>query len=82
MIADAAVVAGDENAAQPIQTRCWQVLDAGPPLTPAERDRARHRLTDTLDDLAHAADPTEVACLKADVWRDVLSGKALPGRQT
>lgn len=71
MIADAVVVAGDGHAAHPIQARCRQVLDAGPPpLTPAQRDRARYGLTDALDDLAHATDPTEVACLKADVWRD------------
>jgi hypothetical protein len=51
------------------QERCAKVLAGGPPpLTEEERDRARYGLTDLLDDLAHAADPGELAVIAAAGW--------------
>ncbi|MDR7275884.1 nucleotidyltransferase domain-containing protein [Catenuloplanes atrovinosus] len=51
--------------------RCARVLaDGPPPLTGAERDRTRYRLTDLLDDHTHATDPGERAAVAATLWLD------------
>ncbi|MBW8805076.1 MAG: nucleotidyltransferase [Catenulispora sp. 13_1_20CM_3_70_7] len=53
------------------QEYCRKVLEAGPgPLSSAQRDQARYRLTELLDDLAHAPDPGERQVIAATLWSD------------
>jgi hypothetical protein len=69
MVAGGVPVVGDPG---PWQTRCAEVLAAGPPpLTAAERERRRYGLTDLLDDLVHAIDPDERTVIAAEAWTEV-----------
>ncbi|MFL6113138.1 MAG: nucleotidyltransferase domain-containing protein [Catenulispora sp.] len=53
------------------QEHCRRVLEAGPgPLPGTQRDLARYRLTELLDDLAHATDPGERQVIAATLWSD------------
>ncbi|HEX6681782.1 MAG TPA: nucleotidyltransferase domain-containing protein [Candidatus Limnocylindrales bacterium] len=56
--------------AGPWQETCAKVLAGGPPpLSQAERDRARYVLTDLLDDLSHATDPGERVVIAECAWQ-------------
>lgn len=69
MVATAIVIEGDRHPADRLSARARAILAAGPPaLTDEERNWARYKLTDGLDDLEHATDPTEIAAVQAQVW--------------
>ena len=66
MLALGVPLLGDPGA---ITAECARKLAEGPPpLTGAERDRLRYRLTDLLDDHRHATDPGERAVIAATLW--------------
>lgn len=69
MVATGIQLTGDNSHASQVQTQCAKVLAAGPaPLTDAERDNLRYKLTDLLDDLTHAADPGERTVIASTGW--------------
>jgi hypothetical protein len=69
MVATGVPVTGDPRH---WQTRCAAVLAAGPaPMPHNEREYARYRLTDLLDDLTHAIDPGERLVIAAAAWTAV-----------
>ncbi|HVX44472.1 MAG TPA: hypothetical protein VHC49_11335 [Mycobacteriales bacterium] len=52
-----------------VKMDCVRTLEAGPePLTAEEREWARYRLTDLLDDLVHATDAGERAVIATTIW--------------
>jgi hypothetical protein len=66
MIATGVAVTGD---AKEVQTRCAEVLAAGPvPLSDAEREHLRYQLTDLLDDLTHVTEPAERVVIAGVLW--------------
>lgn len=66
MVATGVAIIGD---ATEFQTRCAEVLAAGPaPLSDAEREHLRYQLTDLLDDLTHATEPGERAAIAGVLW--------------
>ena len=69
MVATGVQLVGDKSHAESVQAECTKVLAAGPaPLTDAERDNIRYRLTDLLDDLTHVTDSGERTVIATTAW--------------
>jgi hypothetical protein len=69
MVAAGVLVIGDELEAARIQADCAEALVCGPsPLTGAEREWARYRLTDLVNDLVHVRDPGEQLVISSVTW--------------
>lgn len=69
MVATGLQLLGDESHAANVQAECANVLGAGPePLTAAERNNIRYKLTDLLDDLSHVTDPGERTVIATSAW--------------
>lgn len=69
MVAGGVLVMGDRSEATRIKAYCAEILARGPsPLTATEREWARYRLTDLVNDLVHVRDPGERLVISTSTW--------------